>query len=175
MLLLGALFRRVAYSARSTAVQYVWLGLFVVVESVVLVPVLSRATADAAGAIRNAALLTLLAFACGSVGAFALRRDLSSLGSLVQSTLGLELIGVATAIAFGFGLGSGFALVVLVTALAALVHDVSAVFEDAAEDDDTERAGLVDRHAAASLALFASMALMFWSALSLFVAGAGSF
>jgi hypothetical protein len=175
VLLLGALFRRVGYSARSMAVQYLWLGAFVVVESVVLVPALSRASAHTAGAIRNAALLTLLAFACGAVGAFALRRDLSSLGALVQSTLGLELIGVATALAFGFGLGSGFALVVLATALAALVHDVSAVFEDAAAEDDAERDGGPDRHAAASLALFASMALMFWSALSLFVAGAGSF
>jgi hypothetical protein len=157
------------------AVQYVWLGSYVLVESVVLVPVLSRAAADAPGAIRNAAFLTLLAFACGSVAAFALRRDLSFLGGLVQSSLGLELIGVATAIAFGFGLASGFALVMLVTALAALMHDVSAVFEDAAEDDDAERGGSDDRHAAASLSLFASMALMFWSALSLFVAGSSSF
>jgi FtsH-binding integral membrane protein len=174
VLLLGALLRRVAYSARSTAVQYVWLASCVVVESVVLVPALSRAAADAPGAIRNAAFSTLLAFACGSVAAFALRRDLSFLGGLVQSSLSLELICFVTAIAFGFGLGSGFTLVILVTALAALVHDVSAVFEDAA-DDEAERDGSPDRHAAASLALFASMALMFWSALSLFVAGAASF
>jgi FtsH-binding integral membrane protein len=169
LILFGALFRRVAYSARSTLMQYVWLGAFVVVESVVLVPLLSRAAAQAPGAIRSAAFLTLIAFSCGTVAAFALRRDLSSLGALVQSGLGLGLIAVATAIVFGFSLGTGFALVMLASGLLALLHDVSAVIQEGGDDED-DGASLPDRHAAASLSLFATMVLMFWSSLALFAA-----
>jgi FtsH-binding integral membrane protein len=169
LIVLGAMFRGVAYGARSTALQYGCLGSFVVVESVLFVPVLTRAAAEAPGAIRNASLLTLIAFTCGTVTAFALRRDLSFLRTLVQSGLGLGLIAVVTALAFDFGLGTGFALVMLFIASMALLHDVSAVLQDADEEDETEAAGARDLHAAASLALFASMALLFWSALSLFV------
>jgi uncharacterized protein len=169
VILLAALFRGVAYNARSPAVQYACLGSFVVVESVLLVPVLTRAAAEAPGAIRNASLLSLIAFACGTVTAFALRRDLSFLKALVQSGLGLGLIAVVMALTFGFGLGTGFAVLMLAVALIALLHDVSAVLQDADQEDEAEGTGSRDLHAAASLSLFASMALMFWSALSLFV------
>ena len=167
LIVLGALFRGVAYSARSTALQYACLGSFVMVESVLFVPLLTRTAAEAPSAIRNASLLTLIAFACGTVTAFALRRDLSFLGRLIQSGLGLGLIAVVTALAFGFDLGTGFALVMLVTARSRSCT-TSGVLQDADEDDETEGAGSRDLHAAASLSLFASMALMFWSALSLF-------
>jgi len=169
VIVLGALFRGVARNARSTALQYACLASFVVVESVLFVPVLTRAAAEVPAAIRNAGLLTLIAFACGTVTAFALRRDLSFLGTLVQSGLSLGLIAVVTALAFDFDLGTGFALVMLVTASLALLHDVSAVLQDADEEDEARGAGSRDLHAAASLSLFASMALLFWSALSLFV------
>ena len=160
VVVVAALLRGAARGVRSLAMQYAWLGLYVALHALVFVPALLRAAAVAPGAIRIAILSTLMGFIAAIALAFSVRRDFSALGALITGCLGLGLFTIVAAIAFDFGLGKGFAGSMVVLAGAAVLHDTSEVLHDSSEGG----------YVAASLSLFASIALMFWYVLSLCVA-----
>jgi FtsH-binding integral membrane protein len=60
---------------------------------------------------------------------------------------------------FGFQLGTWFSVAMVGLAGGAILHDTSKIIRDFPED----------RHVAASLQLFASVALMFWYVLRIFL------
>ena len=149
--------RGVAARAKTREVQYLGLGGFVFAESIIFVPLLFVANFYAPGAIRSAALLTLVGFTGLTAIAFQSRKDFTFLGGILKWAGILALVAIVGAVVFGFGLGTWFSVAMIGVAGAAILYDTSAVLRHFPED----------AHVAASLELFASVALMFWYVLRL--------
>ncbi len=149
---------RVAFTSRSQGAQYAALAGFVVAEAVIFLPMLVVAT-RVPGVIQSAALVTILGFAGLSAIAFLSRKDFSFLGSLLKWAGLMALVGIVASIIFGFQLGTWFAVAMISLAGGAILHDTSNILHRYPED----------RYVGAALQLFASVALMFWYVISLFL------
>jgi len=150
---------RVAHTAQSLPAQYAALGGFVLAEAIVFVPLLYVANSVAPGVISSAALVTFVGFAGLTAVAFITRKDFSFLrGLLMWGGIGALVLVVAGAI-FGFQLGVFFSVAMVVFAGAAILYDTSNVLHHFPED----------RYVGAALELFASVALLFWYVLRLFM------
>jgi FtsH-binding integral membrane protein len=156
---LGALFRNLAHNTRSIATQYAGLGAYVVLQAIIFVPLLAMAEMVAPGAIRSAAAVTLLGFGGLTAVAFTTRKDFSFLGSLLRWGFIVALIAIVASAIFGFTLGTFFSVAMVGLAGAAVLYDTSNVLHHFSEDS----------YVAAALELFASIALMFWYVLRLFM------
>lgn len=165
LLVLGAfmvvswLASRVAHTAESTPAQYLALGGYVVAQALIFVPLLYIANTVAPGVISSAALVTFLGFAGLTAIAFYTRKDFSFLrGLLLWGGVG-ALVLIAAGILFGFQLGVFFSVGMVVFAGAAILYDTSNIIHHYPED----------RYVGAALALFASVALLFWYVLRIFL------
>jgi FtsH-binding integral membrane protein len=151
---------RWATSETSRAVQYAGLGIFVVAEAIIFVPLLFIA-AYASGdpsVIVKAGIVTLGLFAGITATVFVTRSDFSWLAPILGIG-GFAALGfiVASAI-FGFTLGNVFAFVMVAFAGTSIIYQTSNVLHRFN----------TNQHVAASLTLFASVALLFWYILSIF-------
>jgi len=151
---------RVAATSQSSVSQYAALAGFVAAEAILFVPLLTLADRVAPGTITSAALVTLVGFGALTAVAFSTRKDFSFLGGLLRWSFALALVAIVAAVLFGFNLGTGFSLGMVGLAVAAILYDTSNVLHHYPED----------RHVAAALQLFASVALMFWYVLRIFIA-----
>lgn len=148
-----------AASATSLPAQYAALIAFVGAEAIIFVPMLYIANAVAPGAIESAGLLTAIGFAGLTGIAFATRKDFSFLGGLLRWAFVVALLAIVGAVLFGFQLGTWFSVAMVGLAGAAILHDTSNVMLRFPED----------RYVAAALQLFASVALLFWYLLRIFM------
>lgn len=154
----GWMARGLAASTASVQVQYVGLGLYVFVEAVIFVPLLYLAAFySSPDVLPNAALLTGLLFAGLTAVAFTTRTDFSFLQGILTIGGLVALGAIVGGVIFGFGLGLFFSLVMVGLAGAAILYDTSKVLHHYS----------TDQHVAASLELFASVALMFWYVLQI--------
>jgi FtsH-binding integral membrane protein len=153
--------RGFATRANSRGAQYGGLGLYVLAESIIFVPLLYVADSFAPGAIRSAATLTVLAFIGLTAIVFRSGKDFAFLGGLLRWAGVLALIVIVGAVLFGTGLGMWFSVAMIGLAGAAILHDTSNII----------RVYPSDRYVAGALELFASIALMFWYVLSIFLGG----
>ena len=150
---------RVAHASTSRPAQYAALTGFVVAEAIIFVPLLYVADQVAPGAITSAALVTFFGFAGLTLVVLLTRKDFSFLrGILFWGGISALLLIVAGAI-FGFDLGTYFSVGMVVLAGGAILYDTSNVLHHYPED----------RYVAAALELFASVALMLWYVLRLFM------
>lgn len=151
---------RWAVSETSKATQYLGLGLFILAEAVIFVPLITVATyySGDSSVLVKAGITTLGLFAGITMTVFITRTDFSFLGPILAIG-GFAALGfiVASAI-FGFSLGSLFAFVMVAFAGTAILYETSNVLHRF----NTRQ------HVAASLTLFASIALLFWYILSIF-------
>ncbi|HVS66344.1 MAG TPA: Bax inhibitor-1 family protein [Thermoanaerobaculia bacterium] len=150
---------RVAASVESVPVQYLALAAFVVAEGIIFVPLLYIANTYAPGTIQSAAALTLVGFAGLTAIAFKTRKDFSFLGGMLRWAFVVALVAIVGGVLFGFELGTWFSVLMVGLAGAAILYDTSNVIRHFPED----------RYVAAALQLFASVALMFWYVLRIFV------
>jgi FtsH-binding integral membrane protein len=150
---------RVALSSRSLPTQYAALTVFVFAEAIIFVPLLYVAQLYAPGTIESAATVTLLAFIGLTTVAFVTRKDFSFLGGILRWGFIIALVLIVAGVLFGFELGTYFSVAMVGLAGAAILYDTSNVLRVYPED----------RYVAAALALFASVALMFWYVLRLFL------
>ncbi len=149
----------VAHKLVSKQAQYAAFAFFIVVEAIIFCPLLLRAAMMDPGMIDSAAGVTLLG--CGGLIATAMitRKDFSFLrGVLVWGGI-LAMVGIVSSLLFGFALGTWFSVGMIGFAGAAVLYDTSNIMHHYPED----------RYVAASMALFASIALMFWYVLQLFM------
>ncbi|BAU13253.1 hypothetical protein LEP3755_37920 [Leptolyngbya sp. NIES-3755] len=159
--LLGWMSRSLAAKADSVQTQYVGLGLYVVAEALIFAPILYiAATFSDPTVIPTAAILTLLLFAGLTTVAFTTKKDFSFLGGIltIGGFIALGLI-ICSAI-FGFTLGLIFSVVMVLFASAAILYDTSKIMHHYS----------THQHVAASLELFASVALLFWYVLRIVMA-----
>ena len=150
---------RVSLTSESKGAQYAALGGFVVAESIIFVPMLWLANQYAPGAIQSAAIVTLVGFAGLTAVAFVTRKDFSFLRGMLMWGGVVAMLAIVGGILFGFELGTWFSVAMIGFAGAAILYDTSNVLHHFPED----------RYVGAALQLFASVALMFWYVLRLFM------
>ena len=151
---------RWALSTTSLATQYMGLGLYIVFEAFLFLPLLyvaSRFGGD--GVIPSAAVATIGIFAALTVFVFFTRKNFSFLGPFL-GVAGMVALGVIVcSILFGFNLGVLFTVLMIGFACAYILYSTSNILHEYH----------IGQHVAASLALFASVALLFWYVLRLFM------
>jgi uncharacterized protein len=149
----------VAHRVQSKNAQYAALAAFIVVEALIFAPILYIADMQAPGVIDSAAGVTIL----GSIGLIATamitRKDFSFLRGLLVWIGILAMVGIVASLIFSFELGTWFSVAMIGFAGAAVLYDTSNIMHHYPED----------KYVAASMALFASIALMFWYVLRLFM------
>ena len=149
----------VAHRIESTGAQYAALAFFIVLEALIFAPLLFIASRMQPGVIDSAAGVTLLGSGALIATAMITRRDFSFLrGLLVWGGL-LAMVGIVASLIFGFALGTWFSVAMIGFAGAAVLYDTSNILHHYPQN----------KHVAASLELFASIALMFWYILRLFM------
>lgn len=150
-----------ARSRTSPALQYAGLALYVLLEVVIFLPILMIADIRYPGhhLPLQAGILTLGVFAGLTAAVFFSGKDFSFLGPIlwVLSLLALGLV-IAAAIG-GFSLGLVFAFAMVALAAGFIIYDTSNIIHHYR----------TDQHVAASLELFASVALLFWYILRIFM------
>jgi FtsH-binding integral membrane protein len=159
-MVVGWLASRFAHTAESRSVQYAALGAYVLMQALLFVPMLWVAERTAPSAIPSAGLVTMVGFAALTGIAFWTRKDFSFLGSVLRWAFVCALLLMVAGMIFGFQLGVFFSVAMVGLAGAAILYDTSNVIHHFPED----------RHVGAALELFASVALMFWYVLRLFLA-----
>ncbi len=158
-MVVGWLASRVAHQVESKPMQYLALGGFVVAEAIIFLPLLFVAMAKEPTIIESAAGVTLLGVGGLTAVALITRKDFSFLrGMLVWGGI-LALVAIVSGVLFGLQLGTWFSVAMIGFAGAAVLYDTSNVLHHYPED----------RYVAAALELFASIALMFWYVLQLFL------
>jgi len=155
-----------AQSNTSPSVQYAGLVTYVIAFSIILCPLLWIANHYAItfggggySPILVAAVATLVIFAVLTASVFLTRKDFSFLGPILGIS-GVVIMGVIVLSMFGlFNLGTGFCMLLAVFAGGAILYDTSNVLHKYR----------TEQHVAASLALFASVGLLFWYILQIVI------
>jgi FtsH-binding integral membrane protein len=148
-----------ARSSTSMAMQYAGLGLYVAAEAVVFMPMLLIAANYYPEAIPQAGLITLVLFGGLTGIVFLTRKDFSFLkgilGVCALGALGL----IICSFVFGFTLGTIFSAAMVVLMGGYILYYTSNVMLHYR----------TTQHVAAALALFASIATLFWYILQIFM------
>ena len=152
-----------AHKLESTAAQYAAFAVFVVAWAIMFVPMLAMAMIYGAergvNIIENAALVTV----AGCVGLIATvmitRRDFSFLRGVLVWGLMIAMGLILASWAFGWNLGTWFSVGMIGFAGVAVLYDTSNIMHHYPQD----------KYVAASMALFASIVMMFWYVLRLFM------
>ncbi len=151
---------RWAVSETSIATQYMGLGIFIIAEAIIFVPLIMVATyySGDGSVLMKAGIVTLGLFCGITLTVFITRSDFSFLRPILAIG-GFAALGfiIASAI-FGFTLGTVFAFVMVAFAGTAILYETSNILHRY----NTKQ------HVAASLTLFASVALLFWYILTIF-------
>jgi FtsH-binding integral membrane protein len=152
----GYLADRWALSTTSVGTQYAGLGLFVVAESILFLPLLAMAwmlgTHGEPGLLSKAVMITLTLFGSLTGIVFITRKDFSFLRSALMFG-GLAAFGlIAASMVLGFSLGMFFSYTMIAFACGYILYDTSNVM----------LRYRTSQHVAAALALFASVMLLFW-------------
>jgi FtsH-binding integral membrane protein len=152
-----------AQSETSSAMQYVGLGLYVVAEAVIFLPLLIIAEHFMPKAIPTAAILTLGVFAGLTLSVFVTRKDYSPLLPVlsVGSLIALGVIVAACLVGFNLGMIFSFVMVALMSGY--ILYYTSQVMLHYR----------TDQHVAAALALFAAVATLFWYILRIVMSVSG--
>ncbi len=149
----------VAHRLESKNAQYAAFAFFVMMEALIFAPMLYMAYMKEPGIIDSAAGVTIL----GSVGLVATAmitgKDFSFLRGMLVWIGMLALVAIVGSLFFGFELGTWFSVAMIGFAGAAVLYDTSNIMHHYPQD----------KYVAASMALFASIAMMFWYILRLFM------
>jgi len=155
---LGWMSRSLAAKADSIQSQYMGLGIFVIAQALIFSPILYiAATFSDPSVIPTAGILTSLLFVGLTAVAFTTKKDFSFLSGILTIGGFIALGLIICSITFGFTLGLIFSAVMVVFASAAILYDTSKVMHNYA----------THQYVAASLELFASVALLFWYVLQI--------
>jgi uncharacterized protein len=150
-----------ARSRSSPGLQYAGLSLYVLLEVVIFLPILTIAELQYPGhhLPLQAGILTLAVFGGLTAAVFISGKDFSFLGPVLWVCSFLAMGLVFAAVIGGFSLGLVFAFAMVALAAGFIIYDTSNIIHHYS----------TDQYVAASLNLFASVALMFWYILRIFM------
>jgi len=152
-----------AHRLESKTSQYAAFALFVVVWSLMFVPMLAiamvKSAQTGANIIESAATVTI--FGCVALVATAMitRKDFSFLRGILVWGFFIAMGLIGASFLFGWNLGTWFSVGMIGFAGAAVLYDTSNIMHHYPQD----------KYVAASMALFGSIAMMFWYILRLFM------
>ncbi len=149
-----------AHSSTSLSKQYFALGLFIVAEAIIFLPIMVMATFySSPQVIPQAALATLALFLALTFVAFTTRKDFSFLGGILKVGFIVALGAIVAGMIFGFNLGLAFSVIMVLLASGSILYNTSNIIHHYR----------TDQYVAASMGLFASVALLFWYILRIFM------
>ncbi|WP_379965672.1 Bax inhibitor-1 family protein [Epilithonimonas sp. UC225_85] len=139
--------------------QYLGLGLYVLIEAVIFLPMLGIASLYAPEVITQAALVTAFMFAGLTAAVFMTNKDFSFLRNIIVIggfvALGVIVVGAI----FGFNLGLWFSLAMVGLASASILY----------ETYNIKNIYNKNQYVGAALQMFASIMLLFWYILRIFM------
>jgi hypothetical protein len=151
-----------AEHTRAKPLHYIGLVLYVIAEALIFVPLLAIVAAKSAvivakgggepNIIRDAAYITLGVFGALTLSVFVTKKDFSFLRTALVIAGAASMGLIVLSLVFGFNLGIVFSVAMVLLAAGQILYETSQVM---AHDDPESYVG-------ASLALFASVALLFW-------------
>ncbi len=148
---------RWARSGASIGKQYLGLGLFVFAESIIFIPMLYIAGMQGPNIIPTAAFLTMVVFGALTFLVFVTKKDFSFMRGFLFM-MGIAAMGLIFAsMIFKFELGMLFAAAMVVLMCGYILYDTSNILHHYR----------TDQHVSAALALFGSIATLFWYILRL--------
>jgi FtsH-binding integral membrane protein len=163
VLFLGASWfaNRWAMSGASPALQYAGLGVFIVAQSVIFLPLLYVAMHFGGGMDTIAAAGSVTVVLCGLTTLFVLvtKKDFSFMGWGLMLCSGAAFVAIILGLIFGWQMGGWFSALMIVLGLGYLLYETSNILHRYR----------TDQHVAASLALFSSVMLVFFYVLRLFL------
>jgi FtsH-binding integral membrane protein len=149
----------VAHKVESKPLQYLALAAFVIMEAIIFAPLLLIAANIAPGIIESAVGITLLGVGGLTAVAFITRKDFSFMRGILMWAGILAMVAIVGSVLFGFQLGTWFSVAMIGFAGGAVLYDTSNIIHHYPED----------KYVGAALALFSSIALMFWYVLRLLI------
>ena len=158
-IILGRLASGLASGGASPTMQYAGLTLYVIAESVIFAPILWIAVrySSTRDVLPMAGLLTLMLFGGLTLVVFTTKKDFSFLRGILSIGFMVALGLIVCAVLFGFNLGLVFSGAMVLLASGAILYDTSRIMKHYGPG----------QHVAASLQLFASIALLFWYVLQI--------
>ena len=148
---------RWAHSGASPSKQYLGLALFIFAESIIFVPLLWIAKTTAPSAIPTAAFLTMAVFGSLTFLVFVTKQDFSFMRGLLAAG-SIAAVGIIIASwFFGFNLGILFSGAMVLLLSGYILYDTSNIIHHYR----------TDQHVGAALALFGSIATLFFYMLRL--------
>ena len=152
-----------AHSQTSEGMQYLGLGLFIVAEAIIFVPILYIADNFFPGAIATAGYITALLVIGLTSTVFITKKDFSFMGSFLKIAFLVAFGVIICSMIFGFTLGLVFSGAMALLAAGSVLYTTSNILH-------RYHTG---QHVAASLALFSSIALLFWYVLQIVMSFTG--
>jgi FtsH-binding integral membrane protein len=153
-----------ALNATSIGMQYAGLFLYVFAESIIFLPLLALAKGMSTNVlgpdinvIAAAGITTAIMFAGLTAVVFLSGKDFSFLGKFLGMTMIGALALIVASVLFGFNLGIWFVVAMIFAACGYILYYTSQIMHQFR----------TDQYVAAALALFASVALLFWYVLQL--------
>jgi FtsH-binding integral membrane protein len=141
----------------ATGLAYAGLFIYVIAEALIFSPVLFIAHDFYPGVLPQATILTALVFAGLTFYVFTTKKDFSFLGPALL-VVGIAALGaIVLGAVFGWNLGAWFSVLMILFACAAILYTTSKVLHKYTPS----------QYVAASLEIFASVALLFWYILRL--------
>ncbi len=152
---------RLAASEASRGVQYAGLAIFIVAEAIVFLPLLFMAVfySGDPGIVLKAGVTTGFVFGGLTLAAFATGKDFSFLRGFLMVGGFVAMGIIVVSLIFGFSLGTLFAGAMTIFASVAILYNTSNIIHHYR----------TDQYVSASLSLFASVALLFWYILRIFM------
>jgi FtsH-binding integral membrane protein len=146
-----------ARSSTSIGLTYLGLGLFVIAEAILFLPLLYRVSRQGDDVLRSAGLITALMVVGLTAVVVLTRTDFSFLRTALTIGGFVALGLIVASIVFDFGLGIVFAVAMVAFASGSILYNTSNIM----------RTYRTDQPVAAALSLFSSIALLFWYVVSI--------
>jgi FtsH-binding integral membrane protein len=150
-----------ANSQTSTPMQYLGLGLYTIAEAIIFVPLLyiAKIKTGSGSVILEAGVVSIGLFLGITAVVFLTKKDFSFLGPILAIAGFVALGAIFVSLIFGFTLGTLFAFLMVAFAGGSILYETSNVMNRYN----------TNQHVAASLSLFASVALLFWYILRIYM------
>jgi len=161
-MLLGFLTRYFTSRKSSQSMQYVELGVTILLQAIIFIPLLTYAVyLTDASVLSSAVTVTLVIFTGMTAMVAYTGKDFSFLGPFLAIIGIAALLAIVGSILFGAALGFYFSLAMVVFAAAVVLYETSKIKHNYGTDE----------YVAAATGLFASVALLFYYVLMTFVSG----
>ena len=141
-----------AHSGISREKQYMGLGLFILAEAVIFMPLIYKAAMYAPDILQYAVVVTAALVGGLTFTAFSTKINFSFMGRSLMIGGFIALGLIVASIMFGFSLGLWFSGGMILFAAASVLYSTSNIIHEYH----------TEQHVAASLSLFSSVGLLFW-------------